>query len=97
MQEGEQRLLAHAEGGPEGVRGQRRHGVPQEGEHALAQRILGRRLVADKAGALGVDAQAEAQGRRTGGGAVLDAELEEPVAGEAAEIEIGVAAIPISA
>ena len=79
MQEGEERLLADAEGRAEGGSGHGGRRVTHEREHALAHGVGGVSVLTDKAGEEGralVDAQPKAERRRARGGAVLDAELE---------------------
>jgi hypothetical protein len=93
---GEEGLLAHAEGGAQGgARHGRGRRLAHEGEGALAEGIGRDGVLAEEARARGgchlVDVQPQAQGRRTGGGAVLDAELERGVGAEAPEVEVGVA------
>jgi hypothetical protein len=93
----EERLLADAEGRPEGVGRDGGRGAPDERERPLAERIGRRGVVADKAGrqpGLGVlDVEPEAQRRRARRGPVLDAELERGVGADATQVEIGVAAM----
>jgi hypothetical protein len=93
-------LLADAEGRPEGVGRDGGRGAPDERERPLAERIGRRGVVADEPGGgarAGVlDPKLEAEGRRTRRGAMLDAEFEGGVGAEAAQVQIGVAAIPIS-
>ncbi len=78
MQRREERLFAHPERGPEGIGGQRRPGVAEEREETVTQGIRGGRLIADEAGARVGDLQTQMHWRRARGGAVLDAQLEEP-------------------
>ena len=100
LEQSQQRLLAHAEPCPEDVRRERCRRAPDERECALAEGIGRQDVVADEAGrrprAGVLDAELQTERRRARRRAVLDAELERGVGSDAAQVEIGVSAIPIS-
>src|SRR6185437_1472924 len=88
-------LVAHAEGGAQGAGRHGRVGLGEGGEEPGGERVgLGGVLVVDgdeaRDGGRLVDDEAQVNGRRAGGGAVLDAQLDGAVVGEFSEVEVGV-------
>lgn len=95
MQEGEEGLLAHAEGRARGVARQRGGSVAEEREGPLTKGIGRNAVIAHEPRpephVRVVGAEVQAQWRRAGRGPMLDAQFERASAAEATEIEVGVA------
>jgi hypothetical protein len=85
-QEGDQHLLAHAEGLPERGGRERGRGPTDEGQEALAQRIGRRAVLHDEAGRVVGHAQAQSPRGWTGGRAMLDPKLERAFGAQAVEV-----------